>query len=64
MKKAIVYFADGTKSVVRVNSSYSKGGIHAYHLTLNALDSWLDWAPGKSEVYTGDQISKLTYIMG
>lgn len=63
MKKAIAYFTDGTRSVVRVNSSYSKGGIHFYHLTLNALSTFLEWAPGKTELYSSDQVSKLTYIM-
>jgi hypothetical protein len=64
MRKAIAYFTDGTSSVVRVNSSYSKGNIHFYHLTLNALKCYLDWAPGETRLYSGNDVSKLTYIMG
>lgn len=62
--KAIVKFKDGSTSLVRVNASYSQGGIHFYNLTLNALSTFLDFTPGKTDLYTGDKIEKLTYVMG
>ena len=63
MKKAIVHFADGTRSVVIVNLSYSKGGTHFYNLTLNALSSFIEYKPGETKLYSDKEVSKLTYIM-
>lgn len=64
MKKAIVTFADGTRCLVRVNMSYSQGGVHCYNLTKNALNTFLDFEPGEQKTYTGAEVMSLTYIMG
>jgi len=63
MTQAIVKFKDGSKSIVRVNQSYARGMVHYYNLTLNSLNTFLDFAPGVSKLYTGEEISELTYIM-
>jgi hypothetical protein len=64
MQKAIVHFADGSKSIVRVNMSYSQGGIHCYNLTLNKLNTFLDFEPGETKSFVGSEITSLKYIMG
>ena len=64
MRQAIVNFADGSKSLVAVNSSYSRGGIHYYSLTLNALTTFLDFSAGETKTFTGSEVSSLTYVMG
>ena len=61
--KAIVYFKDGSKGLVAVNSSYSKGCVHYYNLTLNALNSFLDFKAGVTKLFTGEEITSLRYIM-
>lgn len=61
--KAIVHFKTGKHSLVVVNSSYSRGGIHYYSLTLNGLNTFLDFKAGDTNLYTGDDITKLTYVM-
>jgi hypothetical protein len=55
MKKAFVKFSNGTSSVVVVNSSYSRGGVHYYSITLNS---------GETKLFTGEDVSSLTYLMG
>jgi hypothetical protein len=62
--KAIVNFKDGSKSLVVVNSSYSMGGTHYYSLTLNSLNTFLDFAAGLTKFFTGEEITSLTYVMG
>lgn len=61
--QAIVNFSNGTKSLVVVNQSYSRGGTHYYNLTLNALNTFLDFKVGESKLFTGADIAKLTYVM-
>jgi hypothetical protein len=61
--KAIVNFKDGSKGLVAVNSSYSKGGVHYYNLTLNALNTFLDFKPGATKLFTEAEINSLTYTM-
>ena len=61
--KAIVYFKDGSKGLASVNSSYSRGGVHYYNLTLNALNTFLDFKAGVTKLFTGEEISSLTYTM-
>jgi hypothetical protein len=48
---------------VRLNDCYSKGGVIFYDVTLNALDSFLNYKAGKRVVYTAAEIS-LRYTMG
>jgi hypothetical protein len=61
--KAIVYFTDGSEGLVIVNSSYSTGGIIYYNLTLNALNTFLDFKAGITKLFTRQEIESLTYIM-
>lgn len=61
--QAIVYFKNGSRSLVVVNSSYSRGGIHYYNLTLNALNGFLDFKSGVTKLFTGEEIKSLTYVM-
>lgn len=61
--KAIIYFKNGSKSLVIVNSSYSRGGVHHYNLTLNALNTFLDFKAGITKLFTGEEITSLTYTM-
>ena len=60
--KAIVYFKDGNRSLVNVNSAYSRGGVIYYNLTLNAT-STLDFTPGVTKTFTDSEINTLTYVM-
>lgn len=61
--KALVDFKNQKSKLVVVNSSYSRGGIHYYNLTLNALDTFIDFKAGETKLFTGDEIEKLTYTM-
>lgn len=61
--KAIVYFKTSKSSLVVVNSSYSRGGIHYYNLTLNSLNTFLNFKAGETTLFTGEEIKKLTYVM-
>lgn len=60
---AIVYFIDGSKSLVKVNLSYSCNGVHYYKLTLNALNTFLDFKPGETKLYKDTDIVSLVYTM-
>lgn len=62
--QAIVNFKNGTSSLVIVKMSYSIGGVHYYQLTVNALKTFLDFQPGETKTFTGEEIDKLTYVMG
>lgn len=64
MKKAIVNFANGSSSLVRVNMSYSQGGVHSYSLTLNKLNTFLDFEAGETKTFTQAEVTSLKYIMG
>ena len=61
---ALVHFLDGSASVVIVNASYCRGGIHYYNLTLNALKTFIDFKPGITKLFTADEITSLVYTMG
>jgi hypothetical protein len=61
--KAIVDFTDGSSSLVKVNLSYSRGGVHYYDLTINSEKSFLNFTPGVTKLFTKSEINKLTYIM-
>jgi hypothetical protein len=61
--KALVDFKNQKSKLVVVNSSYSRGGIHYYNLTLNSLDTFLDFKAGETKLFNEFEIAKLTYIM-
>lgn len=61
--QAIVKFKNGTSSLAKVNSSYSRGGMHYYNLTLNSLNTFLDFKPGITKLFAGDEVSELRYTM-
>jgi hypothetical protein len=63
MRKAIVKFKDGSSKIVVVNTSYSRGGVHYYNLTLNELNSFLDFIPGDTKLFNAEEIKSLTYTM-
>lgn len=62
--KAIVNFKNGSAGLALVNKSYSRGGVHYYNLTLNALNTFLDFKGGETKLFTGEEITSLTYVMG
>jgi len=62
--KAIVDFADGSSSLAIVNLSYARGGVHYYNLTLNSLETFLDFSPGITKTFTNKEVVKLIYVMG
>ncbi len=62
--KAMVEFKNGITKIAIVNSSYSRGGVHYYVLSLNILDTFLDFKAGVQTLYNESEIIKLTYIMG
>jgi hypothetical protein len=61
--KAIVNFRNGTRALALVNSSYSKGGVHYYSLTLNDLSTFLEFKAGVTKLFTCEEIKSLTYTM-
>lgn len=63
-QRAIVEFKDGTSEAVKVEMSYSKGGVHHYRLRLNKLKTFLDFEPGELKLCTEEEVKKLTYVMG
>ena len=62
--KAMVDFKNGTSKLVIVNKCYSTGGVIYYNLTLNALNTSLDFKAGETKLLTKNEIEKLTYVMG
>lgn len=61
--KAIVYFKDGLKSLVIVNSSYSISTGHFYNLTINSTPTFLSYSPGEIKVIHKSEILQLIYVM-
>lgn len=61
--KAIVNFTNGTSTLALVNSSYSRGGVHYYNLTINTLKTFLYFKGGETKIYTENEVEKLTYVM-
>jgi len=61
--QALVTFSNGNITLVKVNSSYSLGGVHYYNLTLNALSTFLDFSTGETKLFIEADITKLTYVM-
>ena len=62
--KALVKFNNNNNNVLTiVNRSFSRGGVHYYNLTLNLLNTVLDFKAGETKQFNETEISKLTYIM-
>lgn len=61
--RAHIGHKNGVTEIVRIDSSYSKAGIHHYKATKNKSKDSLIFEAGEQVEYTKNDIAKLTYLM-